>query len=79
MKIEVTQADISNGLFAATHCPVALALRRAYPKRENIHVGPYVMQIGSRNVSTPYKVRAFTRAFDDFKAVKPFTFEVPDA
>lgn len=82
MKIEVKAVDIRKGEpNRASYCPVALALKRAFPgarivdvDRTAIHVDSYGKGDGCKWKDTPARVRKFIERFDAGDLVKPFSF-----
>ena len=76
MKIQVTQEDIDNGLpRRIDFCPVALAVRRAFPKNEQVYVGGDRILIGGRRYHSPSVVFDFISLFDSQAGGLPFEFE----
>jgi hypothetical protein len=91
VRVEVSQGDIEAGMAgAACECPVALAIRRACGVEwarvgYDALMGCATIQIGQPSVFSkfhigPRAVKEFFQAFDDGKAVSPFSFDldVPD-
>ena len=76
MKIQVTQADIDNGIPEDDcRCPIALALKRAgYPA----YVGDFKVEMeDGTEVLLPDSARHFIERFDrDFTSVSPFEFDL---
>lgn len=88
VSVRVTSDDIASGKRKdACHCPVALALKRAYPESE-IFAGDdgelYTYQAPAaprvRVASLPPVANRFIEEFDDGYAVQPFSFtlDIPD-
>lgn len=74
--VRVTQDDIDRGVRGSTtDCPVARALCRAVPNAF-IRVWKDVAFVRIHRVEIPPKVRRFIHDFDDYRAVKPFSFEI---
>ena len=78
IRVEVTQQDITLGEPAeATSCPVALAMRRTFPKAD-----PWVGIVDAElhesypDISLPDEAIAFIERFDRNDDVKPFSFEI---
>lgn len=75
--ISVTRKDIAEGRRASpSFCPVALAIRRRYPKKA-ISVAEkviFISSIGER--MSPESVCQFVESFDHRKPVKPFRFKL---
>lgn len=85
MKIRVTKEHIKKGKpEACSSCPVALALKEAFPEAHHTMAGP--SQLGlmdedqgfTRLWDTPLIVREFITRFDSNKPVEPFEFELTD-
>lgn len=76
-QITLTQEDIKNGFAgSSTSCPVALALRRAFPE-DGIQVDGVSLIIGDHEIDVTDAVGYFIENFDSGdEPVKPFTFTV---
>ena len=75
-KVRVTQADIDASLGGCSDCPVALAINRAtgwddaWVTKASLmrdHTGEFVQPL-------PERARAFVRAYDEGRPIRPFTF-----
>lgn len=78
--INVTQEDINAGKRNACElCPVALSVKRMFPKR-TIYVDTRYIVIDLLGFVIPIEARDFITAFDAGRPVKPFSFplEIPD-
>ena len=76
MKINVTETDIKRGIKnSCFHCPIALALRRAYKK--DISASIDSAWFGRRSIDLPVKAIDFITSFDYDRPVKPFSFDLP--
>lgn len=78
-KISVTAEDIQNGTpECEVSCPVALAVRRAFPEALDICVDGFEIRVGDVSVKTPEAVSVFIADFDyeEDEDVKPFEFEI---
>jgi len=76
MKIEITEADIRNGVCGnARQCPIAKAVARNTRRRE-VTVDDIDIYIKKDDFSfpTPKKARHFIDRFDSGLSVKPFSF-----
>lgn len=78
MKIEVTQADISNGMKCSeNYCPIALAARRySWLLSTKPYVNNGYMRLDNRCYNLPQVAKDFIINFDHNMPVKPFSFEV---
>lgn len=75
LKIEVSREDIQRGIpKSACYCPIALALKRAFPNSHIKVTG--TLFIDGRRFSLPAICNTFMGAFDTNKAVEPFEFEL---
>lgn len=83
MKIKVTEKHIANGLRDdCTNCAVALAMKEALPKFNQIYVGTRGATGHSRgwiafHKPLPEEVTEFIISFDRGESVEPFEFELP--
>lgn len=77
IQVRVMQRDIDRGHRSdCFKCPIALALKRAFPRRE-FEVGfGFVSFEKGPTISLPTKAREFIDAFDNKQPVKPFTFRI---
>lgn len=76
MKIQVTQADIANGMRGNRKaCPIARAVIRASSLSTASVTQSYIRR-GRRKDFTPAEARIFIRAFDAGQPVEPFEFEL---
>ncbi len=74
MKITVTKTHIAKGYRTVpARCPVALALRAAFPEFR-VRVGSFSVEIDHLEYSLPTKVCDFIFDFDAKFPVKPFSF-----
>ena len=81
-KVDVTEKDIKKGRQGSPyHCPVALAIRRAINRTDNIYVAVTQMEIEVTSekfnitVTLPKKIQNFVERFDEgSKKVKPTSF-----
>ena len=74
--IKVTQEDIDKATPASCcYCPIARALRRAFPRRR-VAVGPIFITVGRERAYPPVKACEFITAFDSGRTVKPFSFKL---
>lgn len=80
MEIKVTLEHICHGQHhKGDACPVALALREAFPNKK-VWVDPlYTIEIGEDVYVAPEEVRQFVERFDDGEEVEPFAFNLPKA
>ena len=75
--ISVTAGHIAKGFARdCEHCPVALALRDAFPEVRHISVTSLYVRMGIREHELPAEVQQFTWEFDTGQPVGPFTFEL---
>lgn len=78
MKIQVTQEHINAGKqHSSTSCPVALALKDAFPQ-EKISVGYHTVinwPRGRATIDIPPEVTESIISFDAIKQMEPFEFE----
>lgn len=79
--IEVTEADIQVGQRKnCFDCPIALAVRRAYPEitnpEFNISVGVRHGFVGNARFWMPTEAAEFIKKFDAGETVEPFSFQV---
>lgn len=84
VSVEVTQEDINRGVPSdADRCPVALALKRRFPKSApDLHVENnlviYAPEGDTKRFQVPpEEVQRFTMKFDEGKPVEPLTFAFP--
>lgn len=77
IQIDVTEDDIKAGNSTCEYCPVALALRRTFPRSEHISVEAGQIYVDDEGIDMPDRVSDFVDAFDWSQAVKPFSFKVP--
>jgi len=74
LRISVTAADIAEGMpQSPTHCPIALAVRRALESYEWVSVGLGVC-INDKFWALPRSGERFIARFDKSQSVKPFAF-----
>jgi hypothetical protein len=86
VEIPVTQLDIDlsrkllkNTPFHGDHCPIALAIRAAFPGSEaRVDADSMVLYDGI-SIDLPLEAETFIDDFDNGLSVKPFTFKVPIA
>jgi hypothetical protein len=78
MWIKVTRNDISRGeSHSCSLCPVARAIRRAFPGK-TVTVGCALVNVdGYRTIELPPMVRNFIRDFDSKRPVTPISFRIP--
>lgn len=81
MTITVTQEDIDNGTKGdCSHCPVAMAVARAFPKAFLVEVDTRGFEItlvdGLQCFTSHPSVALFITRFDRGFPVQPFTFEL---
>jgi hypothetical protein len=82
MRINVTANDIRlaiktlNTHSATTHCAVARAVRRRFPKSD-IVVGFMMIAIGGKHGALPHEVTEQIYKIMDGIKVDPFSFELP--
>ncbi len=84
MIIKVEQQDIDSGIKGdSDFCPVALAVKRLYPKHPVDVGGSFICWLGThtsfsytRCMELPEKAQQFILDFDHGKKVKPLTFEI---
>jgi hypothetical protein len=75
--VKITADDIAAGeTVSANNCPIALALKRHFPRRKEIAVGDWSIRLGSTVIGIPKKAERFLDRFDDGKRVRPFSFEI---
>lgn len=75
-KISVTAEDIEKGARECEFsCPIALALRREFPKTE-VCVDSIDIRVGDVSVKTPETAALFISDFDCGDEVEPFEFEI---
>ena len=75
--INITAEHIAKGFARDSgRCPVALAIRDAFPKAGNIAVTGLYIHMGLREHELPAEVQHFTWDFDAGRPVEPFTFEL---
>lgn len=82
MKINVTKKDILRGNRRSPQsCPITLALRRSLPEFKYIMVYGSFCILELTEIDLSRKCMTFVRKFDTYgrKAVKPFSFIIPDA
>lgn len=79
MRIQVTKEDVAAGLpVDAFSCPVALALRRAFP-RLDVGVGHNTLHVGRSRLILPPRAQRFVGNFDmtmPWPWVRPFSFDL---
>ena len=83
MKINVTATDIDKGIRSDdTHCPIALAVKRALRKRKGLFVTDIGIEWENKDerieklCGLPARARKFVERFDEGKPVKPFSFNI---
>jgi hypothetical protein len=84
VKIRVTQENIdranevlSDGrLCHAMNCPIAQALKEAFPRASFVSVGYGLSVIGDKEFPTPLSCRIFMERYDKKRDPDPFEFEV---
>jgi hypothetical protein len=78
MRIRVTQECINDGVQCDCRaCPVALAIRRKYPKRDvSVYRDEMLLRHPYRKISLPQRACDFITAFDEGMPIKPFSFEL---
>jgi len=85
LRIEVAQEDIQGGLpDSPDDCPIARAVRRAYPDFRFVYVGEDFIGLRrapcelhqSEHIDLPEIACRFIRDFDERAEVKPISFEV---
>ena len=82
MKINVTKKDIWKGnRHCNRSCPITLALRRSLPEFKDIMVNGPFCRLKRTEINLPRRCMTFVFKFDAYgrKAVKPFSFIIPDA
>jgi hypothetical protein len=78
MRVDVTQEDIEEGARGdCNFCPVARAIRRAFPTK-SVFVGANTIGVGGERLEMPDDVDEFVCAFDSYCDVYPFSFELPE-
>lgn len=78
MRIEVTEADIANGIPSDyCSCPIALAMKRQLGVRWIVTRSAAENEDGGR-VNLPAECGQFICNFDRGKKVEPFAFEIAD-
>jgi hypothetical protein len=79
MKIEVTQEDIDRGIPEdPTSCPVARAVRRAFPDAKQIGVDYGEVVVDDNEWIVNAGTAIFIEDFDRGDKVEPFVFELDD-
>ena len=85
MKIQVTQADIDNGVpGSACHCPIAQSIKRSDKNRYNVAVAFGFATYNEIGVPKAFKVRlpisaqSFISNIDDGNPVEPFEFDTEE-
>lgn len=82
MQISVTHDDIAawdaldGFLFRCTHCPIARALHRTFPKATVTETYAYLNDADRTRLRLPLTASQFIRAFDAGAPVQPFVFEL---
>ncbi len=77
MIICVTKSDIKRGVQnIPTCCPIALAMKRRFPRR-SVFVRRYYVKLSNRIYSLPASAVNFVNKFDHDRRVRPFRFTLP--
>jgi hypothetical protein len=75
--VSVTAEHITKGFARdCERCPVALAIRDAFPAVAHVTVTGLYVRMGIREHEMPAEVQQFTWAFDTGQPIEPFTFEL---
>ena len=76
MLIHITEEDICLGVRKSqTHCPIGLALRKAFPK-SHVRVSSHSVTMGTHIFVPGSDVVKFISDFDSKIPVQPFSFDV---
>ncbi len=82
-KVTVFQSDIDRGSHSGFSCPVAIAVRRAFPLKHNIYVNQELTYVNDPyqdpyiKVPLPPEVLTFIQLYDaNERFVEPFSFEL---
>lgn len=77
MLVRITKPHVSNGIRGDTsRCPVALALRDAFPKAIVIDVFILYARIDGKEYNFPMDVALKIFEYDKTGALEPFEFEI---
>jgi len=75
IRVEVTEEDIAKGIRENCRlCPIARAIKRL--GHEEVAVMGDSIEIGTVDFEAPPEVDAFVEAFDAFRPVQPFAFDL---
>ena len=75
--VSVTAEHIAKGFAEDRYrCPVALAIRDAFPGAGNVSVTGMYVRVGLREHELPVEVQRFTWNIDTGQPVEPFAFEL---
>ena len=75
-KVNITQSHILSGRKGACRfCPIALALKDAFPE-STVHVQGFYFTIDGVQFQSPKEVVNFISDFDSGLPVRPFSFEL---